>query len=219
MLHILSGTPSILNPYISEIRDSEIQKDRLRFRSNLERLGELFAYEISKQLEYTEVEVTTPLGSAMVQVLAEYPILAVILRAGLPFHQGFLKIFDRSDNAFISAYRKKHKDGTITIDVHYSQVPDINNKILIICDAMMASGSSMVNTYRHLMLKGKPRHIHIVTILASEAGLDYLKRHIPQQDLDIWVGVIDEELTAQSLIVPGLGDAGDLAYGKKETAL
>lgn len=217
MVHILSGSPSILNPYISEIRDAEIQKDRLRFRFNLERLGELFAYEISRRLEYTEKEVATPLGFATVQVLTEYPVLAVILRAGLPFHQGFLKIFDRSDNAFISAYRKKHKDGSITIDVEYSQVPDINNKILIICDAMLASGASMVNTYRDLMLKGKPRHIHIVTILASEAGLDYIRKHIPQQDVDIWVGVIDEELTAQSLIVPGLGDAGDLAYGKKET--
>jgi len=216
MVHILSNTSSVLNVFIAEIRDAEIQKDRLRFRFNFERLGEIFAYEISRQLEYTEKEVATQLGFAMVPVLKENPVLAVIMRAGLPFHQGFLNIFDHSDNAFISAYRKTHKDGSFTINVEYSQVPDINGKVLIICDAMLASGTSMVNTYRDLMLKGKPKHIHIVSVLASEEGLDYIRKHIPQQDIDIWVGVIDEELTAQSLIVPGLGDAGDLAFGKKE---
>jgi len=216
MVHILSNTASILNVFISEIRDGEIQKDRLRFRYNFERLGEIFAYEISRQLEYVDKEVVTPLGLATVPVLKEYPVVAVILRAGLPFHQGFLNIFDRSDSAFVSAYRKKHKDGSFTINVEYSQVPDINDKVLIICDAMLASGTSMVNTYRDLILKGRPRHIHLVSVLASEEGIDYIKKHIPQQDRDIWVGVIDEELTAQSLIVPGLGDAGDLAFGKKE---
>jgi uracil phosphoribosyltransferase len=216
MIHILSNTPSILNVFISEIRDAEIQKDRLRFRFNLVRLGEIFAYEISRQLEFTEKEVVTPLGMAMVPVLREQPVLAAIMRAGLPFHQGFLNFFDQADTAFISAYRKRHKDGTFTINVEYSQVPDINDKILIVCDAMLASGTSMVNSYRDLMLKGKPRHIHLVSVLASEEGLDYVRKHIPQQDVDLWVGVIDEELTAQSLIVPGLGDAGDLAYGKKE---
>ena len=216
MVHILSNTPSVLNVYISEIRDAEIQKDRLRFRFNLERLGEIFAYEISRQLEYIEKEVVTQLGLAMVPVLRENPVLAVIMRAGLPFHQGFLNVFDHSDNAFVSAYRKTHKDGSFTINVEYSQVTDINDKVLIICDAMLASGTSMVNTYRDLMLKGKPKHVHLVSVLASEEGLDYIRKHIPQQDIDIWVGVIDEELTAQSLIVPGLGDAGDLAFGKKE---
>lgn len=216
MAHILSKTTSILNVFISEIRDAEIQKDRLRFRHNLECLGEIFAYEISRQLEYAEKEVTTPLGFAMVPVLKENPILAVILRAGLPFHQGFLNFFNHADTAFISAYRKTHKDGSFTINVEYSQVPDINDKVLIICDAMLASGTSMVNTYRDLMLKGKPKHTHLVSVLASLEGIDYIKKHIPQQELDIWVGVIDEELTAQSLIVPGLGDAGDLAFGKKE---
>jgi len=216
MVHILSNTPSVLNVFISEIRDAEIQKDRLRFRFNFERLGEIFAYEISRQLEYIEKEVVTQLGLAMVPVLRENPVLAVIMRAGLPFHQGFLNVFDHSDNAFISAYRKTHKDGSFTINVEYSQVTDINDKVLIICDAMLASGTSMVNTYRDLMLKGKPKHVHLVSVLASEEGLDYIRKHIPQQDIDIWVGVIDEELTAQSLIVPGLGDAGDLAFGKKE---
>ncbi|MCX6280823.1 MAG: uracil phosphoribosyltransferase [Bacteroidetes bacterium] len=216
MVHILSNSTSILNVFISEIRDAEIQKDRLRFRVNLERLGEIFAYEISRQMTYKEKEVFTPLGSAMVPVLSEEPVLAVVLRAGLPFHQGFLNFFDHADSAFISAYRKMHKDGSFTINVEYSQVPDINDKVLIICDAMLASGTSMVNTYRDLMLKGKPKHVHLVSVLASEEGLDYIRKHVPQQDLDIWVGVIDEELTAQSLIVPGLGDAGDLAYGRKE---
>ena len=216
MVHILSNTPSVLNVFISEIRDAEIQKDRLRFRFNFERLGEIFAYEISRQLEYIEKEVVTQLGLAMVPVLRENPVLAVIMRAGLPFHQGFLNVFDHSDNAFVSAYRKTHKDGSFTINVEYSQVTDINDKVLIICDAMLASGTSMVNTYRDLMLKGKPKHVHLVSVLASEEGLDYIRKHIPQQDIDIWVGVIDEELTAQSLIVPGLGDAGDLAFGKKE---
>ncbi len=216
MVHILSNTPSILNVFISEIRDAEVQKDRLRFRFNLVRIGEIFAYEISRQMEYVEKEVATQLGFAMVPVLKEYPVLAVIMRAGLPFHQGFLNVFDRSDNAFISAYRRTQKDGSFTINVEYSQVPDINNKVLIICDAMLASGTSMVNTYRDLMLKGKPKHIHLVSVLASEEGLDYIRKHIPQQDISIWVGVVDEELTAHSLIVPGLGDAGDLAYGKKE---
>ena len=216
MIHVLSNSPSVLNVFISEIRDVEIQKDRLRFRYNLERLGEIFAYEISRQMEYVEKEVATQLGFATVPVLKEDPVLAVILRAGLPFHQGFLNIFDHSDNAFISAFRKKHKDGTFTINIEYSQVPDINDKILIICDAMLASGASIVSSYRDLMEKGKPKHTHIVSVLASEEGLDYIRKHIPQQNLDIWVGVIDEELTAQSLIVPGLGDAGDLAFGKKD---
>jgi len=216
MVHILSKNPSILNVFISEIRDAEIQKDRLRFRYNLERIGEIFAYEISRHMEFVEKEIVTPLGFAMVPVLRENPVLAVIMRAGLPFHQGFLNFFDQSDNAFISASRKTHKDGSFTINVEYSQVPDINDKVLIICDAMLASGTSMVNTYRDLMLKGKPKHVHLVSVLASEEGLDYIRKHIPKKDIDIWVGVVDEELTAQSLIVPGLGDAGDLAFGKKE---
>lgn len=216
MIHVLSQNPSVINVFIAELRDAEAQKDRQRFRRNLEHLGEIFAYEISRYLEYTEKEVVTPLGLAMVPVLNEYPVLAVVLRAGLPLHQGFLSIFPNSDSAFVSAFRKKHKDGSVLIDVEYSQVPDLNGRVLVICDAMLASGASMVSAYRHLLLKGKPRHIHIVSVLASEEGVDYIRKHIPQQDLDIWLGVIDEELTAQSLIVPGLGDAGDLSYGKKE---
>jgi uracil phosphoribosyltransferase len=215
MINILSNTNSVINHFIAEIRDAEIQKDSLRFRYNLERIGMIFAYEISKELKYETNEVTTSLGIANVPVLKDYPVLATILRAGLPFHQGFLNIFDRSENAFISAYRKPHKDRSFSIQVDYSSAPDIAGKVMILCDPMIATGQSVVMCYKNLLSHGKPLHTHIVAILASLEGLDFLKKHLPQQELTIWVGVIDDELTAQSYIVPGLGDAGDLAYGRK----
>lgn len=215
MVNILSNTNSIINHFIAEIRDAEIQKDSLRFRRNLERLGSLFAYEISKELKYESKEVTTSLGIANVPVLVEYPVLATILRAGLPFHQGFLNIFDKSENAFISVYRKMHKDRTFTMQVEYASLPDIEGKVMILCDTMIATGSSVVMSYKNLVSHGKPSHTHIVSILASLEGLNFLKKHLPQQEVTIWLGVIDDELTAQSYVVPGLGDAGDLAYGHK----
>lgn len=215
MVNILSNTNSIINHFIAEIRDAEIQKDSLRFRRNLERLGALFAYEISKELKYESKEVTTSLGIANVPVLVEYPVLATILRAGLPFHQGFLNIFDKSENAFISVYRKMHKDRTFTMQVEYASLPDIEGKVMILCDTMIATGSSVVMSYKNLVSHGKPSHTHIVSILASLEGLNFLKKHLPQQEVTIWLGVIDDELTAQSYVVPGLGDAGDLAYGHK----
>jgi uracil phosphoribosyltransferase len=215
MVNILSNTNSVLNHFIAEIRDAEIQKDSLRFRYNLERIGAIFAYEISKELKYETKEVITSLGIANVPVIKDFPVLATILRAGLPFHQGFLNVFDKSENAFISAYRKPHKDRSFSIQVDYSSAPDILGKIMILCDPMIATGQSVVMCYRNLLSHGKPSHTHIVSILASLEGLDFLKKHLPQQDLTIWVGVIDDELTAQSYIVPGLGDAGDLAYGRK----
>jgi uracil phosphoribosyltransferase len=215
MVNILSNTNSVLNHFIAEIRDAEIQKDSMRFRYNLERLGSLFAFEISKELKYENKEVTTSLGIANVAVLSDYPVLATILRAGLPFHQGFLNIFDKSENAFISAYRKPHKDRSFSIQVDYSSVPDIQGKIVILSDPMIATGSSAVMCYKNLISHGKPSHTHIVCILASLEGIDSLKKHLPQQEVTIWVGAIDDELTAQSYIVPGLGDAGDLAYGRK----
>lgn len=215
MIHIISQSPSIINQYIGEIRDAGIQKDNLRFRRNLERMGELFAYEISKTLSFSDTEVTTPLGIATVPLLDEAPVLATILRAGLPFHQGFLNIFDRSENAFISTYRKTHKDGTFSMNIEYSSIPDIDGKVLIICDPMLATGSSMVYAYKELITRGKPKHVHFVTVVASMEGLNFLKRSIPKRGVDLWVGAVDEELTAQSFIVPGLGDAGDLCYGKK----
>lgn len=207
---------SILNQYIAEIRDVNIQQDSLRFRRNMERIGEILAYEISKTLQYSELNVITPLGEATINVLAEQPVLATILRAGLPLHNGFLNVFDKSSNAFISAYRKHHKDGKFTIQLEYISSPSIEDKTLILIDPMLATGSSLVLTYKELLMKGKPKHTHIVTVIASSYGIDYVKRHLSTEEITIWAPAIDEELTAQAYIVPGLGDAGDLAYGGKE---
>ena len=214
MVHNLSHSNSIINQFISELRNVEIQKDRLRFRRNLERMGEIFAYEISKTLEYTQEEVTTPLGTANVPMLAEQPIVGTILRAGIPLHQGILNFFDNADNAFISAYRKHHKDGSFDIKLEYVSSPSLENRILILADPMLATGSSMVMTYRALLAKGHPKQTHIVAALASVQGIEYVKMHL-SSDVVLWVGAVDEELTAQAYIVPGLGDAGDLAYGEK----
>jgi uracil phosphoribosyltransferase len=215
MVHVLSSGNSILNQYISELRDAEIQKDSLRFRHNLDRLGGIFAYEISRGLNYKMREVVTPLGIANVPVLDEYPVLATILRAGLPIHQGLLNFFDKSDNAFISAFRRHHKDGSFSINIEYASVTEIENKVVILSDTMLASGSSMVLAYRELISHGKPSHTHIVAAVASAEGLEYVKKNISKKDITIWIGAVDDEMTAQSYIVPGLGDAGDLAYGKK----
>jgi uracil phosphoribosyltransferase len=215
MVKNLGDKNSILNQYIAEIRDAEIQKDSLRFRKNFERVGEIFAYEISKQLQYEAKEVVTPLGAADVPVLKNFPVLATILRAGLPLHQGLLNIFDRSENAFITAYRYHHKDGSFDIRVEYTSSPDINDKILILCDPMLATGSSLMLAYKSLLEKGSPKHIHIVTIIASLQGVEFIKKNFSSSTTTLWVAAIDDELTAQSYIVPGLGDAGDLAFGQK----
>ncbi len=215
MVNILSTGASIINQYLSELRDAEIQKDSLRFRHNLERLGGIFAYEISRRLAYETREVVTPLGIANVPMLIEYPVLATILRAGLPFHQGFLNYFDKSDNAFISAFRRHHKDGTFSISIEYASVTEIDNKVVILCDTMLASGSSMVLAYKELLLHGHPKHTHIVAAVANVEGLEYVRKNIASKEITIWLGVVDDEMTAQSYIVPGLGDAGDLAFGKK----
>ncbi len=215
MIKNLAAKNSILNQYLSEIRDSEIQKDSLRFRKNFERVGEIFAFEISKILEYETREVVTPLGMAEVPVLKNFPVLATILRAGLPLHQGLLNIFDRSENAFITAYRYHHKDGSFDIRVEYTSSPDINDKILILCDPMLATGSSLMLAYKSLLEKGTPKHIHIVTIIASLQGVEFIKKNFSSSTTTLWVAAIDDELTAQSYIVPGLGDAGDLAFGRK----
>jgi uracil phosphoribosyltransferase len=206
---------SILNEFISEIRDIEIQKDALRFRKNIERLGEIFAYEISRKLEYTSREVVTSLGSAEVQVLKSQPVIATILRAGLPMHYGILNFFDKAQNAFVSAYRRHHKSGKFDVQVEYTSSPELENRILIISDVMLATGSSMLVTYKQLLEKGKPAHTHIAAIIASVQGVEFLKRNLPDDDYTLWVGAIDDELTAQSYIVPGLGDAGDIAFGDK----
>lgn len=213
MIVNLSDKPSIVGYYLAEMRNTSIQTDSLRFRRNIERLGETIAYEISKHLEYTTIDVETPLGQAPTQVPADEIVLATILRAGLPMHQGLLNIFDNAGNAFVSAYRKHHKDGTFEIEVEYLSCPDLNGKVLIICDPMLATGASMVLATQALLQYGTPKTIHFATAIAARQGLDYLKRHFP--DAHIWMGALDEELTAKSYIVPGLGDAGDLSYGAK----
>jgi uracil phosphoribosyltransferase len=215
MVHILSEHTSILNQYIAEIRDENIQQDRIRFRRNMERIGEIFAYEISKTLAYNKTVTQTVLGEADTLTLAEQPVIATILRAGLPLHTGLLNIFDTAQNAFVSAYRRHHKDNTFEIAIEYLSSPDLNNKTLILTDPMLATGSSMVLAYKALLTKGKPKHTHIVAVISSRAGLEYVRAHMPDQNYTLWLAVVDEELTAQSYIVPGLGDAGDLAYGEK----
>ncbi len=211
----LGEKDSIFNQFLSEIRSQEIQKDSMRFRRNMERLGELFAYEISKKLEYIEKEVISPLGISHMKLIKEYPILATILRAGLPLHQGMLNYFDSAECAFISAYRRHHKNGRFDIQLEYASSPSLEKKNLVLIDPMLATGASMALTYKALLQFGKPKHTHIVVAIASMEGINYLKRKVGTKDVTIWTGAIDDEMTAQSYIVPGLGDAGDLAFGNK----
>ncbi|MGY8989129.1 MAG: uracil phosphoribosyltransferase [Flavobacteriales bacterium] len=206
---------SIFNHFIRETRDIKIQNDSMRFRRNIERIGEIFAYEISKKMEYKNKKITTPLGISTESLITEKPVLATILRAGLPLHQGFLNYFDSSDNTFISAYRKPKKGGGFEIKIEYLASPDLEGKTIILCDPMLASGSSMILAIEAILSKGKPKHIHIVSVMSSSEGIDYIKRNIPIKDCTLWVGAEDADMTEQSYIVPGLGDAGDLAFGKK----
>ncbi|MBK8847162.1 MAG: uracil phosphoribosyltransferase [Bacteroidetes bacterium] len=214
MLHHLSDSNSILNHFVAELRDVTIQKDRMRFRRNLERIGEVAAMEISKTLLYKPEEVTTPLGIANTHLLKEIPLLATILRAGLPLHQGLLNYFDGADCAYISAYRRHHKDGSFDIHLEYISSPPIQDRILILSDPMLATGQSLVLTYKALLELGIPKHTHIVTAIASKEGLAHVQANMPE-NITIWAAAIDEELTSKSYIVPGLGDAGDLAFGQK----
>lgn len=214
-IHILGEHSTLFNEFLAEIRSADVQVDSMRFRRNLERLGEIFAYEISKTMRYEKQEVTTPLGIAEMSRLVSKPVLATILRAGLPLHQGLLNYFDKGENAFISAFRKYYKDGSFEIQVDYMSSPELDDKTLILADPMLATGQSMVLAYEELMSKGEPDHTHIVCIIASRQGLDYVQQHLSPSKCTLWVGAVDEELTAHSYIVPGLGDAGDLAYGIK----
>lgn len=215
MVHILSQQHSIFNQFIAELRDTSIQSDSMRFRKNLERIGEIISYEISKTMEYESRETTTPLGIAQTSHLKAQPVVATILRAGLPMHMGVLNYFDKADNAFISAYRRHHKDNTFDIHVEYVSSPNIENKVLIMCDPMIATGSSIVLAYKAILAKGMPKHVHIVSAISSKQGVDFVMANMPTQNFTIWCGAVDEELTAHSYIVPGLGDAGDLAFGEK----
>ena len=210
-----SESNTILNSFIQEIRSKDVQVDRMRFRRNLERVGEVISYEISKRFTYQEQHIKTPLGIATQNIISEEPVLATILRAGLPFHIGFLNYFDHADNAFISAYRKHTSQEDFEIEIEYLSSPKIDDRILILNDPMLATGSSMVLGYKAMLSKGTPKHIHIACVIASREGIEYTKRNMPP-NTTLWAGAVDDELTAQSYIVPGLGDAGDLAFGKKE---
>ena len=206
---------SIFNHFIREIRDVNIQKDAMRFRRNIERIGEIFAYEISKKMNYENNDITTPLGISSESLMIEKPVLATILRAGLPLHQGLLNYFDSSENCFISAFRKHKRGGNFEIKIEYMSSPDLEGKTVILCDPMLASGSSMVLAIEALLSKGKPKHIHVVVTIASSEGIQYFKENLPFRNCTLWLGAEDKEMTAQSYIVPGLGDAGDLAFGEK----
>ena len=214
MIHDLSKTNSIFNSFLSEIRDAVVQKDSMRYRRNMERVSEIMAYELSKKLEYSEVKITTPLGEANMLTLKDQPVLATILRAGLAMHQGLLNYFDRADSAFVSAYRKHTTHEEFEVHVEYLAAPQLDNRVLIISDPMLATGKSMGLVYKALLKQGKPSRVIIVSAIATPLALDFLKSQLPDNTI-YFLGAIDEELTAQYYIVPGLGDAGDLAYGEK----
>jgi len=215
MIQNLGTQNTLFNQFFSELRDENIQKDRMRFRKNLQRMGEIFAYEISKKMPYQTKDVKTPLGTKSMELLAEQPVICSILRAGVPLHEGLLSYFDHADNGFISAYRKHEDSGEITIRMDYVATPEIENRVMILCDPMLATGASMLASYQALCELGKPRHTHIVTVVSHQKAIDFLQANIPSDDITIWVGGIDEKLSPHSYIIPGLGDAGDLAYGPK----
>jgi uracil phosphoribosyltransferase len=215
IIHNLSEQNSLLNQFLKEIRNVDIQSDRMRFRRNIERIGEVMAYEISKVLLYSNEEITTPLGKIEMSIPAESIVLGTILRAGLPFHNGFLNYFDHAENAFVSAYRKYKDALKFDIFIEYIASPSIADKTLIITDPMLATGGSMELAIGALLTKGKPAHIHIATIISSQPAIDYVKEHMNNEDITIWTAAIDPTLNDHSYIIPGLGDAGDLAFGDK----
>lgn len=214
MAHLLSKQHSIANHFLGELRDAVIQQDRMRFRKNLERIGEVFAYEISKTLNYEKTEIETPLGIAKTAMLEEYPVLATIIRAGLSMHQGMLNFFDQSDSTFIAAYRKTKKSGAFEIHKEYVSSSDLSGRTVIITDPMLATGKSMVLACKEMLDRYPIKQLHIAVAIASEEGISHVKAYLPKARL--WVGEVDSELTSKAYIVPGLGDAGDLAYGLKE---
>jgi len=214
MVHNLSKKHSLVSNWVSELRNVEVQNDRMRFRRNLERIGEVIGYEISKQLENTITDVDTPMGTHASKTLAAQPVLATILRAGLGMHNGLLNYYDKADNAFLSAYRKHHKDGSFEIRLEYISCPNLDGRTIILSDPMLATGASLVKSIQYLKEEGDIKEIHIVCAIACTVGIQYVLREVPKAI--IWCGDIDEELTAKGYIVPGLGDAGDLAFGTKQ---
>lgn len=213
VVHILSKEFSVVSEFLRELRDKEIQQDRSRFRKNIERVGQIAAYEISKTMESEIHFTTTPLGVAKVKKMKQQPVIATILRAGLPLQRGLNDMFDQADLAYISAYRKHTSETEFEIVLEYVATPDITDRILIICDPMLATGQSLVQTYNAFMEKGKPSKVYLVSVIGSQQGVDYVTSNIP--DADLWIGVIDEKLDQNGYIVPGLGDAGDLSFGTK----
>lgn len=212
-----SAQNTILNRYVSELRDIEIQKDSMRFRRNIERIGEIMAYEISKTLNYASIDTQTPLGISTTNIPSDSVVIGTILRAGLAYHQGFLQCFDQAENAFVSAYRKyRENHQSFHVHIEYIASPRIDDKILILTDPMLATGGSMDLSYQALTTKGQPKHIHIATIIASQQAIEYCAKNFPEDKTTIWAAAIDPELNECAYIVPGLGDAGDLAYGEKE---
>lgn len=214
MVFVLTEENNIASHFIAELRNIDVQQDRMRFRRNLERLGEIFAYEISKGFPYEAMQITTPLGETECNFIVQQPILATIIRAGLPLHQGLLNFFDQADCAFIAAYRKTKKSGSFEIHQEYITTPNLNNQIVIVSDPMIATGRSMVLVCKELLNRFNIKEMHIVSAIASEEGLEHIKAFLPKAKL--WIGAIDGELTSKAYIVPGLGDAGDLAFGGKE---
>lgn len=216
MVHILGQENTILNKFIAQKRDCRIQQDSMRFRRNVERVGEIMSYEISKTLNYQAQTVETPLGEAEMSLISDKVVIATVLRAGLPLQQGFLNYFDDAECAFVSAYRKNKKDGTFKINVEYVSCGDLEGKILILVDPMLATGQSLRMTYETLVAHGgEPLHTHIASVIASEQGVEYAQQHLPAGKTTLWLGAVDAELTSKAYIVPGIGDAGDLCYGKK----
>lgn len=213
MVHNFSKQHSLVSNWVGELRNVEVQADRMRFRRNLERIAEVIGYEISKQLETEDKEITTPMGVATCKMLKAQPVLATILRAGLAMHNGLLNFFDHADNAFLSAYRKHHEDGSFEIRMEYMSCPELDGRVVIISDPMLATGASLVKSIQYLKAEGDIKEIHIVCAIACSVGIEYVLRAEPKAT--IWCGDIDDELTAKGYIVPGLGDAGDLAYGAK----
>lgn len=209
-------TPSLVSQYMSELRNINVQGDMLRFRRNLQRIGEIMAYEMSKTMHYASRPITTPLAEMNAEMLDEQVVLATIFRAGIPFHQGFLDFFDTAQNAFVSAYRKYREKENFDVFIEYIASPRIDGKTLVIADPMLATGSSMELCYRALLTKGEPAHIHVASVIASKVAIDYIRSTFPADKTTVWVGAIDPEINSHSYIVPGLGDAGDLAYGIKE---